>query len=67
MRYPVSFGQRRLWFLDQLEPGEPTYNMAYAIWLDGPLDSEALQRSMDALAARHGALRTSLVAFDGVP
>ena len=67
MRYPVSFCQRRLWFLDQLEPGEPTYNMSFAIWLDGPLDAGALQRSMDALATRHAVLRTSLVAFDGVP
>ena len=68
MRFPVSFAQQRLWFLDQLEPGEPTYNMPYAIWLDGPLDARrALQRAMDALVARHAVLRTSIVAFDGVP
>jgi amino acid adenylation domain-containing protein len=67
MRFPVSFSQRRLWFLDQLTPGEPTYNMPYAMWLDGPLDAGALQRAVDALAARHGVLRTSIVAFDGVP
>jgi amino acid adenylation domain-containing protein len=67
MRFPVSFSQQRLWFLDQLEPGEPTYNMPYAMWLDGPLDARALQRAMDAMAARHAVLRTSIVAFDGVP
>ena len=67
MRFPVSLSQRQLWFLDQLDPGEPTFNMPYAFWLDGPLDAEALQRSLDALAARHAVLRTSLVAFDGVP
>ncbi len=67
MRSPVSFAQQRLWFLDQLMPGEPTYLMPYAMWLDGPLDADALQRAMDALAARHAALRTSIVAFDGVP
>ena len=67
MRFPVSFSQQRLWFLDQLEPGVPTYNMPYAMWLDGPLDSRALQRAMDAMAARHAVLRTSIVAFDGVP
>jgi hypothetical protein len=67
MRLPVSFSQRRLWFLDQLEPGEPTYNMPYAMWLDGPLDSGALQRALDAMVARHAVLRTSIVAFDGVP
>src|SRR5437773_11578951 len=67
MRFPVSFSQQRLWFLDQLEPGEPTYNMPYAMWLDGPLDARALQRAIDAMAARHAVLRTSIVAFDGVP
>jgi amino acid adenylation domain-containing protein len=67
MRFPVSSSQRRLWFLDQLDPGEPTYNMAYAMWLDGPLDARALQRAMDAMVARHAVLRTSIVAFDGAP
>jgi len=67
MRFPVSFSQQRLWFLDQLAPGESTYNMPYAMWLDGPLDARALQRAMDAMVARHAVLRTSIVAFDGVP
>src|ERR1700689_2660429 len=67
MRFPASFSQQRLWFLDQLDPGEPTYNMPYAMWLDGPLDARALQRAMDAMVARHAVLRTSIVAFDGVP
>src|ERR1022692_1157598 len=67
MRFPVSFSQQRLWFLDQLAPGEPTYNMPYAMWLDGPLDAQALQRAMDAMVARHAVLRTSIVAFDGLP
>jgi len=67
MHFPVSFAQRRLWFLDQLEPGEPTYNVPFAMWLDGPLDEEALQRALDATVARHAVLRTSIVAFDGVP
>ncbi len=67
MRYPVSFSQQRLWFLDQLEPGQPTYNMPYAMWLDGPLEVPALQRALDAMAARHAVLRTSIVALDGVP
>jgi amino acid adenylation domain-containing protein len=67
MHFPVSFAQQRLWFLDQLEPGVPTYNMPYATWLDGTLDCRALQRAMDAMVARHAVLRTSIVAFDGVP
>jgi hypothetical protein len=67
MRFPVSFAQQRLWFLEQLAPGEPTYNLPYGFWLEGPLDPRALQRAMDAVVARHAALRTSIVACDGVP
>jgi amino acid adenylation domain-containing protein len=67
MRFPVSFSQRRLWFLEQLTPGEPTFHMPYAMWLEGPLDVEAFQRAMDALVARHSVLRTSIVAIDGAP
>jgi non-ribosomal peptide synthetase component F len=67
MRFPVSFAQQRLWFLEQLTPGEPTYNMPYAFWLEGPLDAHALQRAMDAVVARHAVLRTSIVGCDGVP
>jgi amino acid adenylation domain-containing protein len=67
MRYPVSFAQRRLWFLEQLTPGEPTFHMPYAMWLEGSLDADALQRALDALVARHPVLRTSIVAIDGVP
>jgi amino acid adenylation domain-containing protein len=67
MRFPASFAQQWLWFLDQLRPGEPTYNLAYAAWLDGPLDAQALQRAMDAVVARQSVLRTSIIAFDGVP
>jgi hypothetical protein len=67
MRFPASFGQQRLWFLEQLTPGEPTYNMPYAFWLEGPLDAHALQRAMDAMVARHAVMRTSIVGCDGVP
>src|SRR3954462_11451636 len=67
MRYPVSFAQRRLWFLEQLTPGEPTFHMPYAMWLEGQLGGGGLQRAMGALVARHPVLRTSIVAVDGVP
>jgi len=63
----VSFAQQRLWFLEQLAPGEATYNLPYGCWLEGPLDTRALQRAVDAMVARHAALRTSIVACDGVP
>jgi hypothetical protein len=56
-----------VWFLEQLAPGEPTYNLPCAFWLAGPLDVGALQRALDAMVARHAVLRTSIVAVDGVP
>ena len=64
---PLSFAQRRLWFLDQLEPGSAAYNMAWAPRMLGALDAGALQRALTALAARHEALRTRFPADDGEP
>lgn len=54
---PLSFGQQRLWFLDQLHPGDPTYNTAVAQRLRGPLDVKALRRAMALLVSRHQPLR----------
>jgi len=56
---PLSFGQERLWFLDQLEPGNPAYNIAEAVLLDGPLNPLALEQCLGELARRHEILRTS--------
>ena len=59
---PLSFGQEQLWFIDRFAPGLPTYNIPLALRLSGPLDTDALNRGMDGLIARHEALRTRLVA-----
>lgn len=64
---PLSFSQQRLWFLDQLEPESPLYNTSKAIRLSGALNVEALQKSLDAIVARHEILRTNIVALDGNP
>nr|WP_225778800.1 non-ribosomal peptide synthetase [Pseudomonas sp. Marseille-Q3773] len=56
---PLSYAQQRQWFLWQLEPAAPLYNIPAALRLRGPLDVEALQRSFDALVARHETLRTT--------
>ncbi|WP_365731752.1 amino acid adenylation domain-containing protein [Ramlibacter sp.] len=64
---PVSFAQQRLWFLDRFEPGSAQYNMAAALRLQGPLDTEALHGALNAIVARHESLRTRFVAVDGEP
>jgi len=64
---PLSFSQQRLWFLDQLSPADPTYNIPYAMNLRGPLDVAALQKSLDALVGRHEILRTTFDNVDGLP
>ncbi len=55
---PLSFGQERLWFLDRLEDGSDTYNMPTALRLCGPVDPDALRRTLRMLVERHEVLRT---------
>ncbi|MGD2147998.1 MAG: condensation domain-containing protein, partial [Anaerolineae bacterium] len=64
---PLSFAQERLWFLDQLEPGNPVYNIPMALRLIGNLDVEALESSLNEIVRRHEVLRTTFVAQGGVP
>jgi amino acid adenylation domain-containing protein len=56
---PLSFAQQRLWFLDRLAPGDPAYNLALPVWLEGVLDVGRLRRSLAGVVARHEALRTT--------
>lgn len=65
--YPLSFAQRRLWFLDQLEPGSPLYIIPAAIRLNGPLDAAALRRSLQAVVQRHETLRANFIELEGEP
>mgnify|MGYP006277890017 CR=1 FL=1 len=64
---PLSFAQQRLWFLDQLEPNSPFYNIPLALRLSGELETEALQTSINALVQRHETLRTTFETIDGSP
>jgi amino acid adenylation domain-containing protein len=58
-RYPAHALQRQMWSLDQVEGGTVAYAVAYAWRLSGPLDEERLSAAVDALVARHDALRTT--------
>jgi hypothetical protein len=64
---PLSFAQQRLWFLHQLEPDSPVYNQYKSLRLRGPLNREALQKSLDTIVGRHEVLRTTFSSFEGKP
>lgn len=62
---PLSHAQERLWFLDQLEGAGSAYTMPMALRLQGPLDADALERSLRELVCRHESLRTVFTTRDG--
>ena len=64
---PLSFAQRRLWFLDQLEPGTSAYTIAARRRLRGPLDLTALANAFTELVRRHESLRTTFASKNGEP
>ncbi|MEG4517833.1 MULTISPECIES: amino acid adenylation domain-containing protein [unclassified Microcoleus] len=56
---PLSFAQERLWFFDQLEPGNPFYNLCGAVRITGQLNAETLRQSIEKIIERHEVLRTA--------
>ncbi len=64
---PLSFGQQRLWFVEQLTPDGSAYNFHAALRLSGKLDVTALQAALDAIVQRHEVLRTTFAVADGQP
>jgi amino acid adenylation domain-containing protein len=64
---PLSFPQQALWFLEQLAPERPTFNVTAAARVTGPLDREALGRALKEVVRRHEALRTTFAVEDGRP
>lgn len=57
--FPLTYGQRALWFLHQLSPESAAYNVLFAVRLRSALDRGALRRALQCVTDRHGALRTT--------
>lgn len=64
--YPLSYSQRSMWFLDQLEPNTALFNMPFARRYTGQLDVPALWRSLREIVQRHESLRTILPTRNGI-
>jgi len=65
--FPASFAQRRLWFLEQLDPAATLYNFPEAFRIRGRLEPALLERSFAVVIARHEILRTTFRLVDGEP
>jgi thioesterase domain-containing protein/acyl carrier protein len=64
---PASIGQQSFWYLDQIQPGNPAYNIAVRFRLQGSLRVEELERALNEIVRRHEVLRTTFEVVDGVP
>ena len=63
----LSYAQERLWFLDQLAPGSPLYNIVDVVWFEGKYNAAAMQRAVNELVRRHETLRTAFSSREGRP
>ncbi|MCL6751962.1 amino acid adenylation domain-containing protein [Nostoc sp. CCCryo 231-06] len=64
---PLSYGQQALYFLHQLAPESPAYNIANALRIHGELDISALHRAFQTLVERHAILGATFLNVDGHP
>ena len=65
--HPLSFAQQRLWFINQLAPDTPTYNIPIVINLTGHINVALLEQSLNEIMRRHDILRTNFVVNEGKP
>lgn len=65
--HPLSYGQRALWFVQQLNPESIAHNIVYGINIFNELDLEAFRRTLEKLVQRHAVLRARFVEVDGQP
>ena len=65
--HPLSFAQQGLWFINQLTPDSPTYNIPIVISLKGRVNETSLQDSLNEIIRRHEVLRTTFQVVDGQP
>lgn len=63
----LSPAQERIWFMEQMNTGEPMYNEAEAVRLKGVLDIHALERAFNAIVARHEILRSTITLGENGP
>ncbi len=66
-RFPLSFAQQRLWFLDQLQHNSPAYNITVSYRLKGELKLSILEQCIGEIVRRHEVLRTTFKTIDGQP
>ena len=65
--FPASFAQRRLWFLQQFDPGSSLYNIPVPIRVKTPLNVDVLRQSLQEIVQRHEVLRSTFTTIDGEP
>lgn len=65
--FPTTVRQQGFWYLDQLQPGNPAYNIAVRFRLQGVLRAEELEHALNEIVRRHESLRTVFAAVEGVP
>jgi len=67
LQAPLSFAQQRLWFLNEMEPGDAAYNDQIFLQISGPLRLALLRESIAEIVRRHEILRTQFVSRNGIP